>query len=287
MQFVPGMTRLLAGWLFVSCSAVCVGQSPANLLGLPPKAISNQGSLVICGGKPDDPIFDEFVKLAGGRNARIVLVPSAYPYDGPEHLARAFGGWRSYGLESFTFLDAESRVEADAKEFCEPLERATGVWFSGGDQARLMRLYGGTKAETAFRKVFERGGTIGGTSAGAAVMSRVMIADGSRHEAVLDRGLGFVTRAVVDQHFSERGRFGRLFRVLDEYPELVGIGIDEPAALVVQGNSMRVIGEGRVSICLPQDSAATIVVHRLKPNEQADLRFDANHSPRLTLRRSE
>lgn len=285
MRRMPKMISLIAGWLLISCVSVCLAQSPANVLGLPPKAISNQGSLVISGGKPDDPIFDEFVKLAGGRKARIVLVPSAYPYDGPQHLARAFAGWRSYELESFTFLDAESKEEADTKAFCEPLETATGVWFSGGDQGRVMRLYGGTKAEIAFRRVFERGGTIGGTSAGAAVMSRVMIADGNTHEAVLDRGLGFVTRAVVDQHFAERGRFGRLFRVLDEYPELVGLGIDEPAALVVRGNSMRVIGEGRVSVCLPQDSADTIVIHRLKAKEQADLRFDAAHSPHLTLRR--
>jgi cyanophycinase len=132
-----------------------------------------------------------------------------------------------------------------------------------------MNLCRGTKTEKAVREALDRGGVVGGTSAGAAAMSRLMIRYGGT-SAVLGSGFGLLDKAVVDQHFAQRGRYGRLLGVLDDHPELMGIGVDERTAAIVQGNSLRVLGESQVAVCVPVEGQATMV-YRFKPNQQADL----------------
>ncbi|MCE9556269.1 MAG: cyanophycinase [Planctomycetes bacterium] len=241
-----------------------------NAVGLSAQAVANKGTLFILGGgKAPDPVYQEFVRLSGGRKARIVLITSAYAYRDEEHVQRRFGGWRSMGADSLVFLDAKSREEADSAKFVIPLTKATAVWIAGGSQSRLMSLCSGTKTEQAVRDVLNRGGVVGGTSAGAAAMSQLMIRYGYT-SAVLGQGIGLLSGAVVDQHFSQRGRYGRLLGVLDEHPGLLGIGIDERTAAIVQGNTLRVLGESQVAVCVPAPGQATMV-YRFRPNQQADL----------------
>jgi len=270
---------LLAGTLTLAAH----GEEP-NALGLPAQAFANKGTLVICGGgRTPEPIYQEFVELAGGRKARIVLITSAYPYRDQEHVERRYSGWTRMGADSVAFLDAKSREEADSPRFIRPLEKATAVWLSGGSQSRLMRLCGGTKTEQAVRDVLNRGGVVGGYSAGAAAMSQLMIRYGAT-DAVLGEGIGLLNNAVVDQHFSQRGRYGRLLGVLEQNPGIVGIGVDEGTAAVVQRNQLRVLGNSQVSVCVPIRGQAT-AVYRLKSSQTADLskiRSTLAMSPQMT-----
>jgi cyanophycinase len=243
----------------------------ANMFGLPAKAIESKGSLVVAGGgRTPNEVYDEFVRLAGGERARIVLIPSACDWEGLDQIRRRFYGWLSYRVADFRFLDTDSRDTANTDSFVKPLLEATGVWFSGGDQSRLTRRYAGTKVEAALQRVLERGGVVGGISAGAAVQSEVMLRDGDT-EPVIGQGLGLASHAVIDTHFSERGRHTRLLRVLDERPGLVGVGLDEGAALVVQGSRLRAIGRSTVTVCVGAEDNQPMLLHRLKAGEEAEL----------------
>lgn len=264
--------RLLISVVLTGLCVAVVGQvaeaGEPNALGMSAQAVANKGTLFICGGgRAPEPVYQEFVRLSGGRKARIVLITSAYAYRDEEHVQHRFAGWRSMGAESLMFLDAKSREEADSSKFIQPLTRATSVWIAGGSQSRLMSLCAGTKTEQAVRDVLNRGGVVGGTSAGAAAMSQLMIRYGCT-SAVLGQGIGLLSGAVVDQHFSQRGRYGRLLGVLDEHPGLLGIGVDERTAAVVQGNMLRVLGESQVAVCVPAPGQATMV-YRFKSNQQA------------------
>jgi cyanophycinase len=258
--------------LFTLFTMYFPAQADDNILGLPEKAIARSGKLVVAGGGhvPDE-IYDEFVRLAGGERARIVLIPSAYPYSSAQHIRNRFAGWRGYNVRSFELLHTDDPDTANDDAFVKPLASATGVWIAGGAQGRLTYRYGKSKVEAAVRGVLERGGVVGGTSAGAAVLSQVMIRDGSPAEAVVDDGFGLMSRAVIDQHFSQRGRHTRLLGVLDEHPEMIGLGVDEGTALIVEGNHLRVIGASRVTICLSRTTEDAMALYRLGPNERADL----------------
>ncbi len=243
----------------------------ANVLGLPTGAIASGGTLMVCGGGSlPDAVYDEFVRLAGGEKAKIILIPSAYPYDSLQSLQFRFNGWLGYTTASFDFLHASTREQADSDEFAKPLEEATGVWFSGGAQGRLADLYRGTKVELLLQKVLERGGVIGGTSAGAAIMSQTMIRHGSARDAVLDEGFNFLSSAVVDQHFTERGRHTRLLGVLNQNPNKIGLGVDENTCLVIRANRVRVMGDNRATVIVPSAGRA-MSLHLLDSGEEAEL----------------
>ena len=229
------------------------------------------GSLVIAGGgRLPEAILDRFMELAGGEAARIVVMSTAGArgdeFD-KDALARV---WRKRKAASVAVLHTRSRAAADAASFAAPLDHATGVWFGGGSQSRLAGVYVGTATERALHALLQRGGVIGGTSAGAAVMTRVMIASGNPR-ARMGRGLGFLPGAVVDQHFLKRNRVNRLFGVLDRHPGLVGLGVDEGTALVVRGRSIRVIGESYVAVCLAPGARRPTRMDMLGPGDRADL----------------
>jgi cyanophycinase len=242
-----------------------------NVLGLPQGAISGGGTLMVCGGGalPEE-VYDEFVKLAGGPKSKLVLIPSAHPYENLEALNYRFNGWLQYSTESFHFLHAATREEAESEEFAKPLEDATGVWMSGGAQGRLADLYKGTRVEYYLQKLLERGGVIGGTSAGAAIMSQTMIRHGSSREAVIDAGFGLLQAAVVDQHFTERARHTRLLGALRENPEKIGIGVDEETAIIIRANKVRVLGQNRATVIVPAQNR-TMSLHLLGSGEEAEL----------------
>lgn len=209
------------------------------------------GALIISGGGPLPPeIRQRFVELAGGVSARIVVIP-AFAADEKQQ-AGLRDVWRPFGATNVVVLQAGSREAADRTELTEPLKTASGVWLSGGQQEWLASRYVGSRVETELQALVKRGGVIGGSSAGAAVMSRVMIEQGL-DTATLGTGLDLFPGAVIDQHFLKRSRLNRLLRVLETRPELIGFGIDESTALVVQLSKGRlaVLGNSYVMVCVP------------------------------------
>ncbi|WP_435008327.1 cyanophycinase [Tundrisphaera lichenicola] len=210
------------------------------------------GSLVIVGGggMPDE-VRDKFVALAGGEASKIVVIPTASADADVEAERESFlKPWRKYRPAGLGLLHTRSREKADDPAFARPIAEASAVWLGGGDQTRLIAAYRGTSVDRELRALLARGGVIGGTSAGAAVMSGVMI-EGGNPVAEVGPGFGFVTNAVVDQHFLKRSRLNRLLGVLADRPGLIGIGIDEGTAFVLENDRWSVLGRSYVVACEP------------------------------------
>jgi cyanophycinase len=204
------------------------------------------GTLFICGGgKVPDAALARFVTQAGGANAQIVVITTASETADTEQVETRLEFWRKTPMAELTILHTRSREVADDPKFCEPLTTATGVWFIGGHQQRITEAYLGTRTEKAIKGVLKRGGVVGGTSAGAAIMSPVMIIGAVGAQPETGRGFGFLEGTIVDQHFVKRRRENRLLTVLNSYPKLVGLGIDENTVLVVQGRTLSVISDAK------------------------------------------
>lgn len=247
-----------------------------------PVAAQSRGTarLVIVGGAEDRlqdrVILRKFIEYSGGPKARIRLVTAAsgVPEAVAESYARAFG---ELGAQDFAVLPLSDRESAFVPSLAEDILQADGIFMSGGDQARLMAAIWETPVLGALHQAFHfRGACIGGTSAGAAVMSRHMISQGAallrpRKDAIdTDIGLGLLPAAVVDQHFSERRRLARLLSALAQRPDLLGVGIDEDTALVVErGRAIEVIGKGVVTLVDP--SQAHTNVDALEADEQIEM----------------
>jgi cyanophycinase len=223
-------------------------------------AVQPRGSLVIVGGGPrGEAITAKFIALAGGPGrARILVLPmaSSLPETGPESVEE----FRKHGASAWS--DNLTRGDAMRPETARGLDSATGIWFPGGDQVRIMAVLDGTPTAAAIRARYAAGAVIGGTSAGAAAMSTPMLtgderAPGgvrrdttqsfitiAREDVVVTNGLGLVSGAIVDQHFLRRKRHNRLISIVLEHPDLLAIGIDESTALVVEpGKPWSIIGE--------------------------------------------
>ncbi len=223
---------------------------PAAAAPLPAPAPLPGPLVIVGGGKMPDDIRKAFFDLAGGEKARIVVVPTAS--GAADDALRADGlltEWKKLNPVSVVLLHTRDKKTADDPAFSMVLADATGLWFSGGDQTKIVEAYRGTATANAFHALHARGGVVGGTSAGAAVQSDPMIT-GGRNVAATGPGLGFFPGFVVDQHFTQRNRLTRLKGVIAENPTLVGLGIDEGTAVVARGRTFRVIGEGTVSIVI-------------------------------------
>jgi cyanophycinase len=232
------------------------------------------GSLMICGGGVlPGRLIDRFIELGGGPNARVVIVTSASYIADTDPRAR-LSGWydrlADNGMASLEILHTRSREEANDPQFTRILDSATAVWFVGGNQNFVAQVYLGTRTEECLHNVLARGGVIGGTSAGAAIMSRHMIADG-KTEPTMSTGLGFLPGTIVDQHFRKRSRQERLMRALQLRPGTVGFGIDEGTALIVSGRTLEVIGDSDVCICLPASPHRPARLESLGVGKRADL----------------
>jgi cyanophycinase len=208
------------------------------------------GALVIVGGgEIPQKLRDKFMSLAGGKAARLLIIPTASSAADQRNEDEGYlKPWRSYAPAGLALLHTRSRRKADDAQFVKPIKDATAVWFAGGDQVELVAPYLGTAVERELKALLGRGGVIGGTSAGAAVMSEVMI-EGGNPKAKFGHGFGFVTNAVFDQHFLRRSRANRLLGVLAERPDLIGLGIDEGTAFILQGDEWSVIGRSYVIAC--------------------------------------
>ena len=212
------------------------------------------GKLFICGGGIlPPPVLEKFVELAGGTAARIVYIPTASVYAGTPELEARLSFWREQQaaakLKSFDVLHAESREAAEQPSAIDLLKNATAVWFGGGVQTRITERYLNTSVEREVKQLLKRGGLVGGTSAGAAIMSDPMISGGMPVPS-LAPGFGFLKNTVVDQHFIKRNRHHRLAQALKHDPQRVGLGIDEGTALIVSGEKLEVVGESSVVVCV-------------------------------------
>ncbi len=219
--------------------------------------INSKGALVIIGGAEDKEgdclVLREFVRRAGGTKAKIAVLTAATtaPREVGDTYIRVF---KEIGAEAVEVIDTEHPEDGDRQETVDKLQQATGIFFTGGDQARIIELVKGTRVDQAIRQMHAAGVVIGGTSAGAAMMPDIMIVEGdsATHPRVdsveLGAGMGFLPGIAVDQHFSQRGRLGRLIAALVQQPAILGIGIDEDTAVIVEGNEFEVVGQGSVTV---------------------------------------
>jgi cyanophycinase len=198
-------------------------------------------------------ILKEFVRLAKGAKARVVVMTVAT--DHPEESGREYKNvFRRLGVDDTEVVDVSTREDAGAADALEKIRQATALYFTGGDQLHITSLMGGTEMQKLIHERHEKGLVIGGTSAGAAMMSNSMIIGGGSEEnprvegVRIGPGMDLLIGAIIDTHFSQRGRHGRLLTAVAHYPQDLGLGVDENTALVVDKSEFEVIGEGAVTV---------------------------------------
>ena len=224
------------------------------------------GTIIPIGGAEEldpgrqDSILAEFIRLSGGKRARIAVIPTA-----SEHAATSGAGYcrhfKTLGARDAEYLEVEERADANQDAAFELLCRASGIFITGGDQARLVSLLVGTRVMETVRQCQQAGCVIAGTSAGASILSAHMMVpsglpgvasnNGSprRGETDLVAGFGLLQDIIIDQHFSQRGRIGRMLEAFASNPGLLGMGIDEDTAVVIDRTErLTVLGSGSVTI---------------------------------------
>ena len=211
------------------------------------------GALVIVGGAMrDQAIITRFIELAGGPDAPIVVVPTAGDAADYDQFWSGLAQFRENGARNVTLLHTRDRARADTEAFVKPIAAARGVFFTGGRQWRLADAYLNTRTQRELQQLLERGGVIGGTSAGATILGSFLVrGDTKGNELMIGdhvTGFGFLKNSAIDQHLLRRNRQFDLIEVIEKHPALLGIGIDENTAVVVQGDRFDVIGQGYVAI---------------------------------------
>ena len=232
-----------------------------------------QGKLLIIGGAEDKEgdckILREFLRCAGGTKAHIVIMTAATSLPGEvgDNYIRVF---ERLGAEDVRVLDTQTPEDANNPEYLEAIEQASGIFFTGGDQARIISCLKDTKLDAAMHKRYSEGIIIGGTSAGAAMMPDMMIIEGDSETnprvdvVAMGPGMGFLPGVVIDQHFAQRGRLGRLVTALLLQPAVLGFGIDENTAILVSGDELEVIGESAVTVIDESEKLHDNIEGRLK-----------------------
>lgn len=252
---------------------------------LPPPIVGPEnGVLLLAGGGTLGPeIWERFVELSGGEDSRIVIIPTAgadetYSADGPvvEALLAA-------GAGRVDVLHTRDREAADSRRFTRPLRRATGVWMPGGRQWRLVDAYLHTRVHEELESLLDRGGVVGGTSAGASIQASYLVRGDPATNQILmsddyQEGFGFLEGVAVDQHLQARGRTNDLWELVALRPDLLGIGIDEGTAIIVHRDQAEVIGAGSVMLYDPA-LLPDRQLHELRAGEGDDL---SGRSPRRT-----
>jgi cyanophycinase len=226
--------------------------SPAKIEG-----DKKRGFIVPIGGAEDKEgaanILRKFIEVSGGSRARIVIIPTASTL---EDTGRRYEKlFRKLGADEAKSLPIASRDEAGKGEWLDYIEKANGIFVTGGNQLRLTTILGGTPIAKAIRRANARGVTVGGTSAGAAILSEHMIAYGAEGHTphagrvTLVPGFGLTNRIMIDQHFRQRDRLGRLLTALAYNPFAVGVGLDEDtAAFIDEKKRLTVVGAGAITI---------------------------------------
>ncbi len=215
-------------------------------------ALAQEGSLVVVGGGDAGPeIIAGALELAGGKKAIVAVLPqsSAEPDAGDASVQM----WREAGAQEAAKISFANRAQAAAS-----LRRATLIWMPGGDQNRFMKAIDGTGLADVIRERYLAGATVGGTSAGAAIMSDAMITGEADLRSItagktaLAKGLGLWPEVIVDQHFVKRQRNNRLLSAVLDRRTLVGVGIDEATAVVVHHGAFEVLGKSSVVVIDPR-----------------------------------
>ncbi|MBL8857008.1 MAG: cyanophycinase [Planctomycetes bacterium] len=244
-----------------------------------------KGKLVVVGGGGTTPeIIERALELAGGKSARMLIVAQASSNPDAGDESKVF--WMEKGATNVHVLDL-----ADEALALREVEQAAFIWMPGGDQSRLYDELAKTKVAAAIKKRYLEGAVVGGTSAGAAVQSQVMLIGGEKADLKSVRsggsetapGLGVWPEVIVDQHFVKRQRFTRLLACVLDHPELVGVGIDEKTAVVVTGSQIEVLGESTVLVVDARSarkaatkdaelhSATDLKLHVLRRGDKLDL----------------
>ena len=256
--------------LFAFVAASCPSTATAQEVG------PTNGSLVIVGGGFTPGIVQRFIELAGGADAKFVVIPTAM---GGDHAVPAAQGFvrrlAGYGAHNVTILHTRDREEANSDSFVQPLTEAGGVWFGGGRQWRLVDAYLGTKTEQALWSVLDRGGVIGGSSAGATIQGSYLVRGDSKTNVIMmgdhEQGFGYLKNTAIDQHVLTRNRQFDMIEVIRAKPELLGIGLDDQTAIVVQGDEFEVIGRSYVAIYDHETMGEEGRFYFLAPGQRFDL----------------
>jgi cyanophycinase len=233
---------ILLGLVWAATGTVGAGDAP-------------RGHLVLNGGgaKPPD-VMEKFVELAGGPEAPIVVFPTASELEDTGDYYRTLLH-DDYGCTNVTVAEVFTPEDGQDETIAARIAAAGGIFFSGGDQRRIARALGGTRVGSSVRAAFDRGAVVGGTSAGTACQSGLMITGDGDFEVIaagavkLWPGLGLFDGVIVDQHFVSRRRHNRLISVTLEHPELLGVGIDDATAVWLRPDgTFQVLGEGWVVV---------------------------------------
>ena len=222
-----------------------------------------RGKLVIVGGGPlnNTGIIEKFIELAGGPDARFVIVPTAGGNKTPTGEIKIYkeeeviASWKKRGLKNVRMLHTHDPKVADTEEFAAPLREANAVWFDGGRQWNIVDSYMNTLTYREFHKVLERGGVIGGTSAGATIQGDYLVRGAIAGPDIMmtpekehEHGFNFLRKSAIDQHINTRMRWDDLIPVMKKYPNLLGIGLSEGTAIIVTGDRFEVMGAWKVAI---------------------------------------
>ena len=212
----------------------------------------DNGSLLLVGGGVTPEIGRQFIALAGGVEVPMVVIPTAggaAEYSQQTPVSQLL---RQLGAKQVEVVHTNDRELANNLDFVQPLVTAKGVFFEGGRQWRLVDAYQGTRTEQMFWQVLERGGVIGGSSAGATIQGSFLARGDTRHNQIMvgdhQQGFGFLKNVTVDQHTLARNRHYDMFQILQERPESLGLSIDEMTGIVVAGDQFEVIGESYVLV---------------------------------------
>jgi cyanophycinase len=224
----------------------------------PPK-----GTLVIQGGGADagTGIVETFINKAGGLGAKIVVVPTAGGNKDRDGSIKVYqeeqvvASWKKRGLTNVHMLHTADPKVADTEEFAKILRDADGVWFDGGRQWNIVDSYANTLTLREFHKVLERGGVIGGSSAGASIQGDYLVRGAVAGSEIVmtpepehEHGFAFLRKVAIDQHINTRNRWDDIIPVIKKYPNMLGIGLSEGTAIVVTGDRFEVIGKWKVAV---------------------------------------
>jgi cyanophycinase len=248
VELGPGDGADLVTWQRAARARAGATWPPATL---PAPQVARGALVLVGGGRIPDAVAQRFVELAGGATAKVVLVPGAMPAG--ERRADPFAAvLQRHGVNDVRVLDCSAPHEV-TPERLSVLADATAVWFGGGRQWRLVDAFEGTPALAAFHAVLARGGVVGGSSAGATIQADFLVRGNPLGNAEMwcegyDRGFGFLPGCAVDQHFLARGREQDLAGLIGRLPQLLGIGIDEGTAAIVQGSVLEVLGDSKIAV---------------------------------------
>jgi cyanophycinase len=257
------MTQRLRTLVTTLAVVLCMSVPYASQDAAPPEYGPAKGTLLIVGGgnMEGTGIQEKFIELAGGENAKVIVVPTAGGNRNREGAVNEYKeedvirSWVRRGVKNVKMLHTHDPKVADTEAFVKDLREATAVWFNGGRQWNIVDSYAGTLTYREFHKVLERGGVIGGSSAGATIQGEYLVRGDTSGSGVVmteepthQKAFEFLRRSAIDQHINARNRWDDLIPVITKYPNLIGIGLSEGTAIIVKGDVFEVMGKWKVAV---------------------------------------